>query len=189
MGPYGCKMAKRGLAVAWDPSFRKANRAAGAGPPAWPAGVLSFGGACPGSGRAQEGDIRARGLWTPGTKGDPIGVADLVVGLAIRRNILLSEADLARVKAEGRSPSTMRSYPKLAALPHRRHATVRSSVPGVPSRYFDARTSTFRTEDEPHTPPRAVRTPRAFRLAAISRSEVRPADWISRMIGRMLAAN
>ena len=49
--------------------------------------------------------------------------------------------------------------------------------------------STFRTEDEPHTPPRAVRTPRAFRAAAISRNEVRPADWISRMIGRILVAN
>jgi hypothetical protein len=49
--------------------------------------------------------------------------------------------------------------------------------------------SKFRTEDEPHRPPRAVRTPRAFNAAAISRSEDRPADWISRMIGRMLAAN
>jgi len=56
-------------------------------------------------------------------------------------------------------------------------------------RYFDARRSKLRTEDEPHGPPRAVRTPRAFSVAAISRNEVRPAAWMSRTIGKTLAAN
>lgn len=55
--------------------------------------------------------------------------------------------------------------------------------------YFDTRSSRLRTEDAFHRPPRAEQIPRAFKLAAISRSVVRPVAWISRTIGSTLLAN
>jgi hypothetical protein len=53
---------------------------------------------------------------------------------------------------------------------------------------YSPRASKFRTVEPCHSPPRAVRTPRALRASAIARCVVAPAASIWRMIGGTFAA-
>ena len=72
-----------------------------------------------------------------------------------------------------------------------RSASVGTNQRSAPSAAHPAlgRASRFRTVEPCHSPPRAVRTPLAFRASAMARCVVAPAASICRTIGSTLPAN